>query len=155
MAELRDQKAATPKTSELDDTELLGFEHTEAAPASSTSVEDAIALALNKRGESGEGPPIVSDCRLKTHVKHAGETAGGLKLYSFRYVGEDREFRGVMAQELLADERNRQSVEAGADGYYRVDYARLGLAHLATDEMLAAGERAACRAAVLAMTIQA
>ena len=28
-------------------------------------------------------------------------------MYSFRYVGEDREFRGVMAQELLADERHQ------------------------------------------------
>ena len=87
---------------------------------------------------------------MKTHLKHAGETAEGLNLYSFRYIGEDREFRGVMAQELLADERNRVAVELGADGYYRVHYDRLGLAGLATDEMRAAGERAARRAAALA-----
>jgi hypothetical protein len=43
-----------------------------------------------------------------------------------------------MAQELLADERNRGAVELGADGYYRVDYAGLGLARLATEEMRAA-----------------
>jgi hypothetical protein len=55
-----------------------------------------------------------------------------------------------MAQELLADERNRHAVKLGADGYYRVDYARLGLASLVTDEMLAAGERAARRASDLA-----
>ena len=148
MAEHRDQKAMTPKTADLDDAELLGFEHIETTPDSSTSAEDAVGLALNKRG--GEGPPIESDRRLKTHLKHAGETAEGLNLYSFRYIGEDREFRGVMAQELLADERNRGAVEAGADGYYRVDYARLGLASLVTDEMLAAGERAARRAATSA-----
>jgi hypothetical protein len=98
----------------------------------------------------GEGPPIESDRRLKTHLKHAGETAEGLNLYRFRYIGEDREFRGVMAQELLADERHRRAVEVGADGYYRVHYDRLGLAGLATDEMRAAGERAARRAAALA-----
>jgi hypothetical protein len=155
MTQLRDQNAATPKTSELDDTELLGFEQIETAPGSSTSTEDAVALALNKRGESGEGPPVTSDRRLKTHVNHAGGTAEGLNLYSFRYIGEDHEFRGVMAQELLADEHNRDAVELGADGYYRVDYARLGLASLASDEMRAAGERAARRAAVLATTIQA
>ena len=95
-------------------------------PRSSTSTEDAVGLALNKRGESGEGPVIISDRRLKTHVQRAGETAEGLNLYSFRYIGEDHEFRGVMAQELLADERHRGAVEAGADGYYRVHYARLG-----------------------------
>ena len=150
MTQLQNQKNATPETADLDDAELLGFAHIESAPASSTSTEDAIGLALNKRGDSGEGPVIISDRRLKTHVKRVSETAAGLNLYSFRYIGEDREFRGVMAQELLADERNRRAVETGADGYLRVDYARLGLAGLVTDEMLAAGERAARRAAALA-----
>ena len=148
MTQLQNQETATPETADLNDAELLGFEHIETAPGSSTSTEDAVALALNKRG-AGEGPAI-SDRRLKTHVNRAGETAEGLNLYSFRYVGEDREFRGVMAQELLADERHRGAVEVGADGYYRVHYARLGLASLATDEMHAAGERAARRAAALA-----
>ena len=148
MAEYQDQKAMTPKTVEMDDAELLGFEHIEVKPDCPTSTEDAIALALNKRG--GEGPPNPSDRRLKTHVQHAGGTAEGLNLYSFRYVGEDREFRGVMAQELLADERHRGAVEVGPDGYYRVHYARLGLASLVSDEMRAAGERAARRAGALA-----
>ncbi len=141
MIQLADQKTATPEAADLDDAELLGFEHIEAKPDAQTSAEDAVALALNKRGEL----PI-SDSRLKTHVNRVGETAGGLGLYSFRYIGEDREFLGVMAQELLADERSRHAVEAGADGYYRVDYARLGLASLVTDEMLAAGERVLRRA---------
>jgi hypothetical protein len=148
MVELQNQKTATPETADLDDAELLGFDHIETARASSISTEDAIAVALNKRGEMGESVP--SDRRLKTDVQHAGETAEGLNLYSFRYIGEDREFRGVMAQELLADERRRRAVELGADGYYRVHYARLGLAGLAIEEMRAAGERAARRASSLA-----
>ena len=146
----QNQQTATPETADLNDAELLGFEHIETAPGSSTSTEDAVALALNKRGESGEGPVIISDRRLKTHVQHVGGTAEGLNLYSFRYIGEDHEFRGVMAQELLADERHRDAVEVGADGYYRVHYARLGLASLATDEMRAAGGRAARRVGALA-----
>jgi hypothetical protein len=150
MTQLPDQKTATPKTAELDDAELLGFEHIGTTRDSSTSTEDAVALALNKRGEGGEGPVIISDHRLKTHVKRVGETPEGLNLYSFRYIGEDHEFRGLMAQELLADERNRHAVKAGAHGYYRVDYTRLGLASLVTEEMLAAGERAAGRASILA-----
>jgi hypothetical protein len=144
MTQLQNQETATPETADLDDAELLGFEHIETAPGSSTSTEDAVALALNKRGEVGEGVP--SDRRLKADVKCVGEVTNGMNLYSFRYIGEDHEFRGVMAQELLADERNRGAVEAGADGYYRVDYARLGLASLTSDEMRAAGERAARRA---------
>ena len=147
MTQLPDQKTATPEAADLDDAELLGFEHIETAAACSTSTEDAIALALNKRGE---GPVIISDRRLKTHVNRVGGTAEGLNVYSFRYIGEDREFRGVMAQELLADERNRGAVELGADGYYRVDYAGLGLANFVTGEMRAAGERAARRASSLA-----
>jgi hypothetical protein len=151
MVELRDQKATTPKAADLDDSQLLGFEHIEAAPASPISAEDAVALAHNKRGfETGEGPPITSDRRLKTDVKRVGEAAQGVNLYSFRYIGEDREFHGVIAQELLASEGNRAAVELGADGYYRVDYAVLGLARLATEEMRAAGERAARRAGALA-----
>lgn len=75
-----------------------------------------------------------------------GETAHGVNLYTFRYVGEDREFRGVRAQELLVDEGNRSVDELGVDGYYRVDYARLGLADLVTADMLAAGSRGVNRA---------
>jgi hypothetical protein len=110
----QNQQTATPETWDLDDAELLGFGHIETAPGSSTSAEDAVGLALNKRGASGEGPGISSDRRLKTHVQHAGGTPEGLDLYSFRYIGEDREFRGVMAQELLADEGHRGAVEAPA-----------------------------------------
>jgi len=149
MAELRDQESATSRTGDLDEAELLGFEHIEIKQDPSLSAEEAVAVAFNKRGAAGEGPPV-SDRRLKTDVKRVGETAEGLNVYSFRYIGEDRVFRGVMAQELLADERNCRAVEAGADGYFRVDYARLGLASLVTDEMLAAGERAARRATSLA-----
>jgi hypothetical protein len=67
------------------------------------------------------------------------------KRRSLQLSGEDREFLGVMAQELLADERNRDAVKVGADGYFRVDYAGLGLAKLVTDEMLPAGEGAVGR----------
>jgi Chaperone of endosialidase len=150
MNQLQNQKATTPRSADLDDAELLGFEHIDFAPVASTSAEDAVALALNKRGENGEGPPIISDRRLKTHVKRVGDAARGVNLYSFRYIGEDREFLGVIAQELLADERHRLAVEATSDGYYRVHYPRLGLANLGTNDMLAAGERAARRAGALA-----
>ena len=146
MTQVRNQQTLA----EIDDAELLGFEHVEVQPDSSTSAEDAVALAFNKRGAgSGEGVEPVSDRRLKTDVKRAGKTADGLNLYSFRYIGEDRQFRGVMAQELLADERNCGAVELGSDGYYRVNYAGLGLAGLVSVEMRAAGERAARRAVSL------
>jgi hypothetical protein len=58
MAELRDQKAATSTMADLDDSELLGFEWLEPERDEEGRTEQAIALAFNKRGFSGEGPVI-------------------------------------------------------------------------------------------------
>jgi hypothetical protein len=58
MAELRDQKAATSTMADLDDSELLGFEWLEPDRDEEARTEQAIALAFNKRGFSGEGPVI-------------------------------------------------------------------------------------------------
>lgn len=58
MAELRNEKTATPETADLDDAELLGFEWLEPERDEEPRTEQAIALAFNKRGLSGEGPII-------------------------------------------------------------------------------------------------
>jgi hypothetical protein len=58
MAELRDQKAAASAMADLDDAELLGFEWLEPERDEEARTEQAIALAFNKRGFSGEGPVI-------------------------------------------------------------------------------------------------
>ena len=58
MAELRDQKAATYTMADLDDAELLGFEWLDPERVEEAPAEQAIALAFNKRGFSGEGPVI-------------------------------------------------------------------------------------------------
>jgi hypothetical protein len=58
MAELRDQKAATSTMADLDDAELRGFEWIEPERDEEARTEQAIALAFNKRGLSGEGPII-------------------------------------------------------------------------------------------------
>ena len=56
MAELRNEKTATPETAELDNAELLGFEWLE-PERDEARTEQAIGLALNKRGIlGGEGP---------------------------------------------------------------------------------------------------
>ena len=59
MAEFRDQKAATAATADLDNAVLLGFEclePDEEAPAEEeAAAEQAIGVALNKRGLA-EGP---------------------------------------------------------------------------------------------------
>ena len=58
MAELRDQKAATYTMADLNDAELLGFEWLEPECDEEARTEQAIGLAFNKRGLSGEGPII-------------------------------------------------------------------------------------------------
>src|SRR5690349_7854694 len=53
-----------------------------------------ISRLLSKIG--GEGPQQ-SDIRLKTDIRQVGTTAHHLPLYTFRYIGKDGEYEGVMA----------------------------------------------------------
>jgi hypothetical protein len=71
------------------------------------------------------GPPPVSDIRLKTDIRQIGTTAHGLPLYTFKYIGEDGVYEGVMAQDVLSVMPDAVSV--ADDGYYRVHYDRLGI----------------------------
>ena len=73
----------------------------------------------------GDEENTTSDVRLKTDVERVGTTAHDLPLYRFRYRGGDRFFEGVMAQDVL--EVMPEAVTTGSDGYYRVQYARLGI----------------------------
>ena len=66
-----------------------------------------------------------SDRRLKRDVTPLCETANGIQLYSFRYLHDSTLYVGVMAQDLLTT--HPDAVIVAADGYYRVDYAQLGI----------------------------
>jgi hypothetical protein len=79
---------------------------------------------INAGGEGG-GENLVSDARLKDHIVLMGSTAHGLPLYRFRYRGADEAYCGVMAQDVL--EVMPEAVTVGADGFYRVNYAMLGI----------------------------
>ena len=68
-----------------------------------------------------------SDERLKRDIRPVDTLPNGLQLYSFRYWNDDRTFVGVVAQDLLADERFRHAVIEDESGYYMVDLAALGL----------------------------
>jgi hypothetical protein len=67
-----------------------------------------------------------SDRRLKTNILQVGTTVFGLPLYRFSYLGSDRSFTGVMAQDVLAVRPN--AVSRDASGFYRVSYGMLGIA---------------------------
>jgi hypothetical protein len=83
-----------------------------------------------------------SDRRLKRDIKPVGRLANGLDLYDYAYLGDERRFTGVIAQDLLADPRFAGAVLAEADGLMRVDYAQLGLAPPDFAAMVEAGEQA-------------
>jgi hypothetical protein len=66
-----------------------------------------------------------SDIRLKRDIEPIGQLANGLELYRYRYLWSDQLYVGVMAQEVAKIEPT--AVMRGADGYLRVNYAKLGL----------------------------
>ena len=67
----------------------------------------------------------MSDARVKRDIIPIAERENGLQLYRYRYAWSDTLYVGVLAQEVLEVAPN--AVLRGADGYLRVDYARLGL----------------------------
>jgi hypothetical protein len=82
------------------------------------------------------GCSSISDIRLKRDIAQVGEIDRGINLYRYRYLWSDTTYVGVMAQEVAAVKP--EAVVRGADGYLRVDYARLGLRLQTLDQWAAA-----------------
>lgn len=82
-------------------------------------------LGPNLDGPNLYGPPVLSDVRLKESLRQVGTTVHGLPLYTFSYRGQAEVYEGVMAQDVLAVRPD--AVVIGEDGYYKVDYAKLGV----------------------------
>ena len=78
---------------------------------------------------------IASDARLKRDITPIAKRENGLQLYRYRYAWSDTLYVGVLAQEVLEVAPN--AVSRGADGYLRVDYARLGLRMQLWEEWIA------------------
>ena len=68
---------------------------------------------------------IYSDVRLKREVLLLETLSNGINLYRYQYRWSDTEYVGVMAQEVAAVVP--EAVSTDADGYFRVDYRRLGI----------------------------
>jgi len=69
--------------------------------------------------------PPTSDARLKEDIRQIGMSSSGISLYHFRYRGQDGLYEGVMAQDLL--HTRPDAVVIGPDGFYRVNYDKLGI----------------------------
>ncbi len=87
-----------------------------------------------------------SDIRLKRDIGFITRLDSGIAIYRYRYLWSDTVYVGVMAQEVLAIVPD--AVMIAEDGFYRVDYARLGLRMLTWDEWIEAGCNLAALSAV-------
>lgn len=64
-----------------------------------------------------------SDRRLKRAIRKVGYLMSGLPVYWYKYIWDDIEHIGVMADEAI--KIFPDAVSVGVDGYYRVNYSRL------------------------------
>ncbi|OSJ18478.1 hypothetical protein BST63_05575, partial [Bradyrhizobium canariense] len=85
----------------------------------------------------GGGGGRRSDIALKHDVVLLGHLANGLGYYRFSYIGSDKAYVGVIAQEV--QEVKPEAVTRGADGYLRVYYEKLGLKFRTYRDWLAGG----------------
>jgi hypothetical protein len=106
------------------------------------ATRDANASANSGGGGGGGGfdlfkPSSWSDIRLKDNIKLLEEGKDGdPNIYSFNYKWDsDTTWSGVMAQELL-NTRHADAVKMSSEGYYKVDYHKLGIpmTQLSTEE---------------------
>jgi hypothetical protein len=68
-----------------------------------------------------------------------GHLGNGLGFYRFSYIGSQKAYVGVMAQEVQAI--MPEAVEHGSDGYLSVNYDLLGIRMQTWDEWVASGRR--------------
>ena len=80
-----------------------------------------------------------SDIALKHDIVLLGHLASGLGYYRFSYLGSDKAYVGVMAQEV--EQVMPDAVTRGSDGYLRVYYEKLGLTFRTYRDWLAGGAK--------------
>lgn len=74
-------------------------------------------------GKGAGAASLFSDKRLKTDIREY-DTKNGYRRYKFRYIDSDKEYIGVLAQEIK--EVNKDAVSVDGSGFYKVDYEKLG-----------------------------
>jgi hypothetical protein len=85
-----------------------------------------VAVLARTIAAPAESEITLSDRRLKTNIARVGTTVLGLPLYRFSYLGSEKRFTGVMAQDVLAVRPD--AVSRDDTGFYRVNYGLLGIA---------------------------
>ena len=85
----------------------------------------AAAVAEDDDDDEQDEPQGIelSDIKLKTDIAEIGTSPSGLTIYSYRYLGHDALFSGVMAQEVL--NHTPEAVVALPGGFLAVDYGQI------------------------------
>ena len=96
------------------------------------------------RGGGGGGRR--SDLWLKHDVVLLGRLDNGLGYYRFSYLGNDKAYVGVIAQEVEAVKPD--AVTRGRDGYLRVYYDKLGIKFRTYQDWLAGGAQIPTRSRI-------
>ncbi len=95
-------------------------------PGLSRDDHSEFTTGLSLCSDDGDDSSLPSDVRLKTDIEQVGTTVYGLPLFHFRYKTGEERFEGVMAQDVL--DVMPDAVSRGSNGFYRVNYAKLGIA---------------------------
>ena len=84
-----------------------------------------------------------SDISVKHDIAFLGRLDNGLGFYRFSYIGSDKAYVGVMAQEVHSVRPD--AVSRDSEGILRVDYNRLGIRFQTYDQWLGSGARVPVR----------
>jgi len=76
---------------------------------------------------------VPSDHRLKKDIVYLATLENGIKLYSFKYLWSEKNYVGVMAQDLMSTQDYSHAVRLMPGNYYAVNYAALGLKMISLD----------------------
>ena len=79
----------------------------------------ALSIASSVMSIASPFIPPASDIRLKENIKQVGVSPDGYKIYEFNYKGEDKRWRGAMAQDVV--KKNPMAVGI-RNNYLTVDY---------------------------------
>lgn len=90
-------------------------------------VDDAATIAARAKTGTGPDAGLASDRRVISDIALAGTLENGIKIYSFKYLWEDKVRVGVIAQDLLERPDTKAAVLTLSNGLLGVDYESLGL----------------------------
>lgn len=89
-------------------------------------------------GYSQTSPEPVSDMTVKRDILKVGQLDNGLNLYRFKYLWSEKEFVGVMAQEV--QEVIPEAVFRTPEGLLNVNYDMVGTTFMPYSEWAASGQ---------------